>query len=245
MQWEGTETVDSSIRASAFAGIGAFALSIIVAIFSRVPFGVLLLRALLSGAGFAVLTYAAIWLLKRFLPEIFDAEIRTVSQDSEGDLGRVVDIVLPGAEADPGETDGDVSLSPRIASADQARSRIEAPGSHAPDSGDLEREVAGLRSDVLIANDPSDASSSGGGMAPRPSVALDELDTLPDLDGFSDSFSEALPGGSGAAEGTERDASLFMGASDSMPTAGAPDAGKDPAVLAKAVQTLLRRDQKG
>ena len=237
--------MDSSIRASAFAGFGAFALSIIVAVFSRVPFGALLFRALLSAVGFAAMTYAAIWLLKTFLPEIFDEQARPSAQDEEGSVGRIVDIVLPGAEADGGESDGDMPLSSHAASGDQTRGRVESPGLHSVDSGDLEREVAGLRSDVLISNDPSDTSSSGGGMAPRPSVALDELDTLPDLDGFSDSFSDSVPGGAESSPGTERDASRFMGASDSMPTAGAPDAGKDPVVLAKAVQTLLRRDQKG
>ncbi len=235
--------MDSSIRASAFAGFGAFALSIIVAVFSRVPFGALFLRALLSGVGFTALTYAAIWLLKKFLPEIFDEHVRPATQDAEGSMGKIVDIVLPGDEADVSGADRDVLMS--TTSVDPTQGRIEHPGSHSVDSGDLEREVAGLRSDVLIANDPSDSSSSGSNMAPRPSVALDELDTLPDLEGFSDSFSESVPGGAGAAEGTERDASRFMGASDSMPTAGAPDAGKDPVVLAKAVQTLLRRDQKG
>lgn len=233
--------MDSSIRASAFAGIGAFALSIIVALLYRVPFGALLLRALLSGLGFAALTYASIWLLNKFLPEIFDASPSSPSID--GSVGRLVDIVLPGAEAGEALVEGDGLMDSR--SAETSRARIEQTSPHSLDSGDLEREVASLRSDALIAHDPSDGSSSGGGMAPRPSVALDELDTLPDLDGFGDSFVESLPGESTTTEGNDRDASRFMGSSDSMPTAGAPDAGKDPAVLAKAVQTLLRRDQKG
>ena len=122
--------------------------------------------------------------------------------------------------------------------------RSDARPSDSVDSAELQREVASLRAETLISSEQGDLAPEGGG-APRPSVALDELDTLPDLDGFSDSFSESHHEATdpGAAPGA--DSSRLMGVSDSMPTAGNPNAGTDPAVLAKAVQTLLRRDQKG
>lgn len=237
--------MDSSIRASAFAGLGAFALSIMVALFARVPFGTLFLRALLSGLGFAGLSYGSLRLLRRFLPDLFDETAPLRGSGSDGTLGSVVDIVLPGGEEDrldvAAQAEGDFRSS-------ETASFVPGISPQTLESGELAREVASLRADALVSNDPADSSSQGTA-APRPSVALDELDTLPDLDGFSDSFSDGQSGTSdssgGSGEAPSGDASRFMGVSDSMPTAGSPDRGKDPVVLAKAVQTLLRRDQKG
>ena len=237
--------MDSSIRASAFAGLGAFALSIIVALFARVPFGTLFLRALLSGLGFAGLSYGSLLLLKRFLPDLFDETARPQEPGSDGVLGSVVDIVLPGGEEERVDASAQADGVSRFSDASSFVPGISPPS---VESGELAREVANLRADALVSNDPAEASSQGSA-APRPSIALDELDTLPDLDGFSDSFSDGQSGGSDASGesggASNGDASRFMGVSDSMPTAGSPDRGKDPVVLAKAVQTLLRRDQKG
>ncbi len=251
-RWEAIETVDSSIRASAFAGLGALALSIIIAAFSRVPLGILLLRALLSGLVFAGLVFAGLRILRQFLPELWGEAPGGLSPAAETALGSRVDIVLPGADEVSAETPG--------ASPDSTASRAAPPGegplAGAMDTGALQREVASLRSEVLVPGDSGEPGAQGA--APRPSVALDELDTLPDLDGFSDAFSAQgeTPGAAGSdfgdaglgasgEVGAGSDASRYMGPSSSMPTAGAPDAGTDPAVLAKAVQTLLRRDQKG
>lgn len=241
--------MDSSLRASAFAGLGAFALSIIVAAFSRVPFGALLLRALLSGLAFAGLFYGAIMLLRRFLPELFSDATSSAYAGQDASLGSVVDIVLPGGDAERDLQELEPGDKPR--NADQAEleslpvdqpAPIAEPRRESAAAGELELEVANLRSESFVSSDPGEAPSPGG--APRPSVSLDELDTLPDLDGFSDAFTTTQAGDDEAA-GSGVDASRLMGPSDSMPTAGAPDAGRDPAVLAKAVQTLLRKDQKG
>ncbi len=253
--------MDSSIRASAFAGLGAFALSVIVAWFSRVPVGALLLRALLAGAGFAVRCFGALWLLRRFLPDLFDDSARPTGLALDGQAGTLVDIVLPGGDderpgaamsadgsgrqLDAASPDGAASMgdaNPRRAAVSE--SDLDLSLATSLDSGELQREVASLRADTLISNDPNELAPESGG-APRPSVALDELDTLPDLDGFSDTFSESHADGDASGGPSGADASRMMGVSDSMPTAGNPNAGTDPAVLAKAVQTLLRRDQKG
>lgn len=225
--------MDSSLRASAFAGLGAFVLSGIVAAFSRVQFGALILRALLSGILFAGIVYAAQYLLRRFVPELFDE-----ASASPPDQGRLVDIVLPGGEAEPVVVP-QAEAGPSSASEEAAQSLV----GDAPGSGEIEREVADIRADRLLSSDPGAmAESPGSGLAPNPSIALDSLDSLPDLDGLSSSFTEApSAGGEGGPEGVQQ-----IGVSDTMPTAGSPSGdGQDPAILAKAVQTLLRRDQKG
>ena len=235
--------MDSSLRASAFAGLGAFVLSSIVAAFSRVPFGALFFRALLSGIGFACLCYLGLWMLRRFMPELFDDSARASPVGAGSGIGSIVDIVLPGGdeEGHDGDSVSSVNYTNDIVA------DVMAPGFQASlSSGEIEQEVANLRADVLIPNDPSDtAADSRSDMLLRPSVSLDELDTLPDLDGMSDSFAGLPSASSDTAGGQSGDESSRFGVSESMPTAGSPNAGQDPAALAKAVQTLLRRDQKG
>lgn len=237
--------MDSSLRASAFAGLGAFILSCLIALFSRVPFGVLLVRALLSGLAFGAFVYGAMALFQRFMPELLDGT--PAREQDQSMLGSMVDIVVPGGEYE-------------LAGSERATDSANTGAAVSPEQGtkvgiateELEREVGDLRTDGLLTSDPADselpaadAERPGVTAAPRPSVGLDELDTLPDLEGFSDSFSSAPSGAFGGSDGAEDGGSGPMGVSDTMPTAGSPDSGQDPVVLAKAVQTLLRRDQKG
>ncbi len=256
--------MDSSLRASVFAGLGAFILSTIVAIFSRVPFGVLLLRALLSGAGFAGLIFGAQWLLRRYLPELFDGSTPAspLAAETGAAVGSLVDIVLPGGEDDQPSSvleaesvvESRTMGTPQTRTSDGAALNLaDSMVSGSPvsvDSGELAQEVAALKVDAFVSSDPGGSrADSATSVAPRPTVSMDELDSLPDLDGLSDSFTESVPGNSGSTgtgdAGSDRDASSRIGPSSSMPTAGNPNAGTDPVVLAKAVQTLLRRDQKG
>lgn len=235
--------MDSSLRASAFAGLGAFILSCLIALVARIPFGVLLMRAILSGLAFGAFVYGSIMVFQRFMPELLDGT--AVKESDASMLGSVVDIVVPGGEYEHASPD-----RPAAVGIDGARRSSEQVQRAGIDSGELEREVADLRIDGLLASDPQtfdqqgvEFGDAGSPMAPRPSIGLDELDTLPDLEGFSDSFSGGPVGGSDGSD----DGSMAgpMGVSESMPTAGSPDSGQDPVVLAKAVQTLLRRDQKG
>jgi hypothetical protein len=74
--------------------------------------------------------------------------------------------------------------------------------------------------------------------------AFDDLDVLPDLEGFSDSFAAPEfrdPGPSGDAP-TGGDFVRPSGKSG-LRTAGGEDL--DPVALAQAVRTILKRDQKG
>ncbi|PKL08825.1 MAG: hypothetical protein CVV51_06980 [Spirochaetae bacterium HGW-Spirochaetae-7] len=176
------------------------------------------------------------------MPELFGDSARAPQGLEGSGVGSIVDIVLPGGDEDSRH---DGSISPGAYSSDIVADVME-PGFQASlSSGEIEQEVASLRADVLIPNDPADTAGNRGDLMLRPSVSLDELDTLPDLDGMSDSFAGLPSGGPDASGGQSGDASTQFGVSESMPTAGSPNSGQDPAALAKAVQTLLRRDQKG
>ena len=103
-----------------------------------------------------------------------------------------------------------------------------------PEVGNLEQEVREISNNGLI--DKNAARGSEDAKRLRPVVTLDQLDVLPDLDGLSDAFSIAsdLDGMSEPAGFKPESISATGRANES-----------DPVALAKAVRTLLRRDQKG
>jgi hypothetical protein len=105
---------------------------------------------------------------------------------------------------------------------------------------DFSEELEELKSDPIVTRAEEDnASMYRPIQAPS---ALDEVDVLPDLDGFSSSFA-ALPasdsGGSGAGPGPLPSGPSMEGGKKSG------KAGDDPELIAQAVRTLLAREQKG
>lgn len=224
--------MDSSIRASAFAGLGALILSIIISAFSKVQFGIILIRALVSGFGFALLVFAAIKTLSRFIPELLEAGSGQEAWSGEALPGSRVDIVLS-------EEGQDMTPSSDYASAAQNNNTLL-------NTKELKNELHFLDSSPLVQDEIAAEQTM-----PRPSVSLDDLDSLPDLDNFSDSFASQNYAGDeneasdAARENAANDYSRLPGPSSSMPSHGNPVAGTDTAALAKAVQTLLRKDQKG
>ena len=235
--------MDSGIRVSAGVGLGALALSIIVAGFSRIPLGILVLRAVVFGVLFAAFTYLIIMLFRRFLPELFDENLEVQAPES----GRMVDIVLPGEESDldasaveqvdyldQGDIGRAVGVVPDSGMRADSEGTVYSQVRNGPETGNLEQEVREISNDALI--DRAATPGQGEDKRLRPVVSLDQLDVLPDLDGLSDAFSIAPDSdGSGEPAGFKPDASSSAGGTN----------GADPATLAKAVQTLLRRDQKG
>jgi hypothetical protein len=224
-------------------GLGALALSIIVAGFSRIPLGTLVLRAVVFGVLFAALTYLVIMLLRRFIPELFDESLEVQVPES----GRMVDIVLPGEESDSdasaaeqidyldrGDIGRAVDVLPDSGTQSDPEGVVYSQVRNGPETGNLEQEVREISNNGLI--DRTAAPGQGEDRRLRPVVSLDQLDVLPDLDGLSDAFS-IVPDSDGDSEpaGFKPNASSPVGGTN----------GADPVALAKAVQTLLRRDQKG
>lgn len=256
----GIGSADPGVRASIAAGASAFGLSIVVALFSRIPFGTMLLRALALGIGFALAAYGTVALFKRFLPELFEDYVPAPASDEPG--GRV-NIVLPEGDAYEGRSamrpvddvepldetparDDGFAASAGAASAGAgyggAGTAVYAapPEPSALSAGEAEleslrEEVKAIRGEDLVPAQAAPRPTAPGG--PRPSVGVDELDVLPDLDSLSDSFIAPI--------GDAQDEEGFAGRpSPSGGGGGGGDAG-DAAVMAKAIQTILRRDQKG
>jgi len=234
------------LRSSIVAAGTAALLSALVGILSRVGLGALLLRALLGGLAFGALAYGGLFLARRLLPGL-DSAAAGAGGD-EGGLGRSVDIVLPGeapeelVSAEPLE--GEPAERAPAAGRHPAKAADEEPAAFARRRRDEPEEVEEIDEapeELVSLIGPEDQGP--GAAVPRsesPSAAsVDDLDILPDLDGFSDSFAPAefqsVEGGGGPAAHSA--------------SAGAPRGGGsgslDPAQLAQAVRTILKRDQKG
>jgi len=278
--------LDTGIRVSVGAGLVAFVLSVIIALFSRIPFGTLLLRAFLLGLGFAALAFGLVFLLKRTLPELFNSsyDSNDVLDEQADSMGTAVNIVLPGGDelpselepvepgyadaASPGDNQGQLEpLSARSGSRDEAAEfqpgmvhasanvrertasvadQIGSAGAQAADISALTREVGEIRQNTLVSDDVASesprAASGNSGML-RPRVSVDDLDVLPDLDSLSSSFADIGSGNSDVEDSAASDVSYSSGSFSGG--ASSTKGGEDPVVIAKAVQTLLRRDQKG
>jgi uncharacterized membrane protein YgcG len=234
----GSEKVEKDLRASLAAAGAAAALSALVGIIAGIGFFVLILRAIVCGLVLGAAVYGGSILIQRLAPGMLDidGEAReAVASEPPGplELGANVDIVLP---EEPIETDALLSDVEPAAAAISLESAVE-PG-FIEEASLLEPEIESAAAPTAI---PPHAAAE---RTLRPSSDFDELDVLPDLDGFSDSFtaSEFASGGS-SAERPDRSPSVSSGGGSSGSRAG--QEGLDPATLAQAVRTILKRDQKG
>lgn len=167
-----------------------------------------------------------------------------------------LDILAPGADAFEPAALGEGAIS----SAQEARPEARGRAEPRPEARAAVRASAGIPSPVEELEEASllePESGSGSAAEPaipanadfdkdrRSSVGFDELDMLPDLDGFTDSFT-ASEFASGGSSGNRAEAERPMPSSgaSSQARSGAA-AGMDPAEMAKAVRTILKRDQKG
>ena len=193
----GIGSADSGVRVSAGAGLMAFALSTIVAIFSSVSLGMMFLRASASGVVFSILTYGAFLLIQRFIPELLQGD-EPVERTGAAATGTMVNIVLPGGEDTPEDLrDDDMEIEDAVAIAGRRYSGVPIEVEAAMASGLSDRTPRTTwhpsRTTCRIFDRRTCCRRIGRRIRPmekaaRPSVALDELDVLPDLDSLSDSF---------------------------------------------------------
>jgi hypothetical protein len=246
--------VDKDLRASLVAACAAAALSALVGIIAGVGFFDLLLRALLGGALLGTAVFGGIIVLRKAVPGILGGDLESEAEAppmsvADPEIGSHVDIVLPGEAVEVEELEAEAEpLAAKIFPEGEADSGF------APEAGLLEPEGAEDEAETAIpASSGARASPGAGARASaiadaererRSPSGFDELDVLPDLDGFTDSFtaSEFAFGGS-SAERPERSPGTGSGGGSAGSKAG--QEGMDPAALAQAVRTILKRDQKG
>lgn len=223
--------MSADIRVIVIAAAGAAFLSALTGIISQVAFGALMLRAVLSGLGFAALAAGLSMLIRRFLPEVFGGTSSAESSENPSastapearDPEHRLNIVLPGEGM---ESPSDVESLPAA---------VEPSDVGAADLRDFEREAEEIGADSLVPQGGEERDEPVNATA-RPPSSFEDLDVLPDLDGLSDVFSSAAHGEMDTGEPP---------AKDPISTTGASRDGVDAVTMAQAVRTLLKRDQKG
>jgi len=219
----------------------AVVFSLIAGIFGGVPFGLILLRMLIGGIIFAGIGAGIGFVLHKFVPELFDTP-----EDSEDETGANIDITVddageePAAEAPPnGRAEDenteypDVSVNYSAAEADD----------EVPELNTAEAEVIEEAEEVGEADFENIGETSNGGedydmveeIAAADEDSSEGENNLPEMDQFNDSFVpvDEIDNGSAAKGFSSGDTVDIMGEE------------QDPAAVAKAVQTFLKKDQEG
>ncbi len=199
-------------------------LSALTGFFSGVSPGTIILRGLAAALIAGLFVMVSDWLVKNYLPEL-----KSISNDKPGgtadrESGGRVNIVMP--DEMPGHGGTAASAASASSGGDGSIPRDTAAGSEGQNN-----EIA-ESSDILHNNKPEDSDTADG--------VEGEVDTLPNLDSLEISMGSSSEDLGEAGGGGQLD-SVTPAASDS----GGMSTGQeeDPETIAKAVKTVLARDQ--
>jgi len=226
-------------KMSAAAALAAFLLSFIVGVVSGAGFLIVLIRALVFAVAFFGLSAAAFALASRFLPELLDgsASEGEASEEDVG-IGSRVDLSVGDERDDQGIAYAQEAEASDLV--DDAESETVGSGGYEDGSeipAGLDQGGEDGYTDRGIGSD-----SPGERVSPAlPSGTLEDVDILPDLEGMTDSFVSTI------AEEADAYASAPSGVSSSRESRVPDGSGGsfDARELASAIQTILKRDQKG
>ena len=209
------------------AGI-AFILSLLFGLLAGAAFLTALLRAGIFAVFFFVFSGIVYWLITQFIPEL----IEPPSQES---TDSVVDIPDIGSKVNISVGD-DETIPEKSLSSQLVKETIEEDEFISEKALDQNVEEGYTREEHGTARTESNEESS-----PSPALpvgVIDDVDELPDLEGMSDAF--VMPISELGEESESADAKV----STPIKNAGT-SADFDPKEMAMAIQTILKRDQKG
>lgn len=228
--------MDTDLRASLYVALSLAVLSLLIGALAGVLFLPLITRAFIGGSLVGGIVYGALFLIRHYLPGLLPdhsqdargSDSAFTADEGEPTTGSRVDIVLPGGDVEQG-------------------SEFTTDQSSAKGGDEIQSDIDGVDDDdveEIRLIDTQDGEEEGAAVPVPPTPthsassmeSLDDLDVLPDLDGFTDSFAAAEFSSSGAALPSSR--------AEEQSSPRVSD-GLDPATLAKAVRTILKRDQKG
>ncbi len=252
------EFVRQSWRTAAAFAAGAFCLSLLIGLIAGNPFGVVLLRALLLAAVFAALGTGLRLVVRTWLPELAGKQAgasagASAGGDStaapsraDGSTGSRVDITVGGEEgaAQPSYAEAVEPLSAQEMGAEAAEPvgpEADVSPADAAALGELAGELADARPD----------GTQGDLEEAPPADAVPDMDDLPEtLEGEGGPGLrrlDSLPDIAVQEEAVPKPASRSR-----RPRTAAPDEAlketvgrQDPATLARALRTVLKKDEKG
>jgi hypothetical protein len=236
-----------NVRVSAIAAAAAFILSLLIGLIGGAGFPAVALRALVFGVSFFGFSAVSDLLISRFLPELFGSEPPPVDDAEAADgerPGANVDLSV-GDEEDaypvfsrPVGSDAAASadaLSFAEANAGEDSSELEEAGLDHVDEGGYTETARGSASPAAASSGMT-ASGVTATAAAKPPELIGDVDDLPDLEGLSDAFvspidiDDDVSGPAPVASSPRREASSER---------------FDSKEMAMAIQTILKRDQKG
>jgi hypothetical protein len=236
-----------------FAVVGAL-ISLIAGIAGGNPFGIILLRLVLSAVVFAALGIGVMIALRRFMPELLSRPgdlTESEARAARPGLDIVIDEDIP-LEGESLLEDRELAASGALGVAgageasglggEEVASAVESP--ELPEALEAAEEVTDLggpttaeAEEELSPLEGDEHTAAPGGRRPASSTwqplgeEMGSLDALPELEQPS-ATAEARPPSRGAREASRARVEQTV-------------AGQDPANLAKAVRTFLRKDQEG
>ncbi|TVR32217.1 MAG: hypothetical protein EA404_08075 [Spirochaetaceae bacterium] len=225
--------------------VGCALFALIVSLFSGivtgVPFATVVIRALVFAVVFAGLGSAAQVAVSRFLPELEQvldgSNVDAQESDAAGEARPAVDIVVDDSDDVDGVGSAQVAdMADESGSEDVGDDGLlevgdEGGGYDAELEPDREPDGDAEPVDDLVAEAEeveADQDREFPAAAPDPADGIDAsgVDQLPDVGGYSDAFE----GSEGIASGGESESN--RSSSD-----------QDPALMARALQTILKRDE--
>jgi len=210
-----------------FGGIGFF-ISLLTGAISGVGFGTILLRGIISGIIFGGIGFGLTFIIKKFLPEM-DAEEKSELEEDVPTVDIVIEEENPPSIGEefkaPEEDEAGIGLDSDISGSQSFVEEVEETSGEDLEAAELEE-----------AEEVEEADESAE------LVEIDEsegVDALPDIGEFSGTFSTGPDFSDDSGnEGTE-DVQIYSDDNSSIELLGKDE---DPAAVAKAVQTMLKRD---
>ena len=232
-----------NLKFSAYFAGSAFVIATLTGALAGVGFGAILLRAVVGAIVFAGIGYGSYIVISARLPELLSGGAATSSTAQADGYGQNVDIVvdddgeedeLPAAE-EPDAAEGD-----RSAGTSQAHGDEDEPGDLEEVAEDVESPAGGGDELVEEVEEVAAAPTDSAASAKSTSEDVDEnsVDALPDIGGFAGDFESE--GAEGAEVVEEDDSNGDFGGSSRAQSHGIE---QDPEVIAKALQTVIKRDE--
>ena len=216
-----------NLRTCSAAAGGAFLLSILAGFIGGADFLTILIRAFIFAAAAFGFAAGAQQLISLFLPELAGSEFpSSAEQDAPADESGAYQPRV-GEKIDVSVGDDDDDLSQFVAEGGNEEERALAP------SGLDQRSEGGY----------TEGERSEKSPAARPPDLIGNVDVLPDLEGFSDSFVTPISSDESVERTESRSSYPASSASSSSTATGAGQF--DAKEMAMAIQTILKRDQKG
>lgn len=244
------ELIRESWKTAVAFAAGAFLLSLLIGLIARNPFGVIFLRALLFGVIFAALGVGLRLAVRTWLPELAGQAGAAPGEPGTGpdqkagaSLGGKVDIVVGEGAAAPGDLAGEAeevaeepaSVEPeRLEESEAAVSPAEAAA-----LGEINGELAQARTEPEEAPAVEEGETAAepielpDALDGRSDAGLDRLDSLPDI-----ALQEPPAAPAARARSRKQRPAPEEALRESV-------SRQDPATLARALRTVLKKDEKG